>query len=92
MKLSADVNIDELVAKTDYFVGADIENLCREAAILSLREDLNNREIKHDHFLQALKESQPTMSKQTVEYFDNLSKNLRGNVTRRDQLNNRDYL
>ncbi|MFV2015798.1 MAG: 26S protease regulatory subunit, partial [Candidatus Heimdallarchaeota archaeon] len=91
MKLDKYVNIDELVAKTEYFVGADIENVCREAAILSLREDLNNRLVNHEHFLLALEESQPTMSKQTVTYFDNLSKNLRGNVTRRDNLNNREY-
>ncbi|MCE7733817.1 MAG: AAA family ATPase [Candidatus Heimdallarchaeota archaeon] len=91
MKLNEDVKIDTLVAKTDYFVGADIENVCREAAILSLREDLKNTEVRHEHFMLALEESQPTMSKQTVEYFDNLSKNLRGNVTRRENLNYRDY-
>lgn len=92
MALSQDVNLDELVAKTEYYVGADIENICREAAILSLREDLTNKEIRQEHFLLALQEGQPTMSKQTVEYFDNLSRNLRGNVTRRDHIDNRDYI
>ncbi len=91
MKLSKNVDLDILVRKTEYFVGADIENLCREAAILSIRQDLKNTEVSIEHFLQALEESQPTMSKQTVDYFNNLSKNLRGDVTRRDHLSSREF-
>lgn len=91
MKLEEDVNLSELVNKMEYFVGADIENLCREAAMMALREDNKARKVGHQHFLTALSKSQPTMNKKTVEYFDELSNNLRGNVNRRDSQNYRDY-
>ncbi len=86
MTLGDDVNIEELTNKTDYYVGADIENLCREAAIICLRENLKNTEVSRKHFMTALEKSQPTMSKRTTDYFDNLSQNLRGSITQRDQM------
>ncbi|MHA2170447.1 MAG: AAA family ATPase [Candidatus Kariarchaeaceae archaeon] len=91
MSLDEDVSISELAEKTNYYVGADIENLCREAAILSLREDITRTTVSRKHLLEALKKSQPTMSERTVEYFNNLSQNLRGSVTRRDHKGDRDF-
>jgi transitional endoplasmic reticulum ATPase len=91
MKLGSDVNIEELARKTEYYVGADIENLCREAAILSLREDITNQVVTDKHFIRALQKLQPTMSKKTTEYFDNLSQNLRGSVTQRDRLRDKGF-
>jgi cell division protease FtsH len=41
-KISSDVNPEKLAAKTPGFVGADLENLVNEAALLALRE-------KHNH-------------------------------------------
>mmetsp|Transcript_63377 Transcript_63377/g.151253 ORF Transcript_63377/g.151253 Transcript_63377/m.151253 type:complete len:629 (-) Transcript_63377:94-1980(-) len=38
VKLDADVNIDELVRKTDGYSGADVTNVCREAAMMGLRK------------------------------------------------------
>ncbi len=40
MPLSEDVNIDSLSSITYGFVGADLESLCKEAAMLSLRRSL----------------------------------------------------
>ncbi|MBR9703594.1 CDC48 family AAA ATPase, partial [Candidatus Woesearchaeota archaeon] len=40
MKLAKDVDIAMLVEKTDGYAGADIESVCREAAILALRKDM----------------------------------------------------
>jgi transitional endoplasmic reticulum ATPase len=91
MSMDEDVSISELAEKTNYYVGADIENLCREAAILSLREDITRTTVSRKHFLEALRKSQPTMSERTLEYFNNLSQNLRGSVTRRDHKGDRDF-
>jgi transitional endoplasmic reticulum ATPase len=41
MPLGKNVKISELIKKTEGFVGADIENLAREAAMLALRKNLN---------------------------------------------------
>lgn len=40
MPLAKDVKLDDLAEKTENFVGADVESLCREAGILALREGL----------------------------------------------------
>ena len=38
MPLGPDVDIDDLVRKTEGLVGADLEGLCRQAALLAIRE------------------------------------------------------
>lgn len=37
VKRAADVNLDELVTKTQGYSGADVTNVCREAAMMGLR-------------------------------------------------------
>ena len=39
-KLDSNVDLDELVTKTDGFSGADIANFCREAAYMPMRKKL----------------------------------------------------
>src|SRR3989338_11607643 len=49
----------ELAKITEGYVGADIELVCREAAILALRENIRAREILPKHFEQALEKVRP---------------------------------
>jgi transitional endoplasmic reticulum ATPase len=58
-----DVKVEELVQKTEGYVGADIEAVCREAAMLALREDMTARDVKMKHFNEALKKVRPSASK-----------------------------
>jgi transitional endoplasmic reticulum ATPase len=81
MPIAEDVDLSEIAKQTEYFTGADLQNLCREAALLSLRENFDDRNIRAIHFNNALKTTAPTMSKQLQEHFDNLSQNLRGKAT-----------
>ncbi len=90
MPLDEDVNLAEIAKKTKYFVGADLENLCREAAIIAMREDLFKRKVSMRHFLKALEGTDPTMSPELDEYYNNLSKHLRGNITAKVSRNTRD--
>ncbi|EFC50033.1 cell division cycle protein 48 [Naegleria gruberi] len=46
--------IDEMAKRTSGFSGADLDNLCREAAILCLRENMQNEFIEKSHFEKAL--------------------------------------
>jgi len=57
-----DVSLEELVKKTEGYVGADIEAVCREAAILALREDISSKEITMNHFDKALKKVTPSVT------------------------------
>ncbi len=57
------VDIKKLAEQTEGYVGADIEGVCREAAILALRENINAKEVTAKHFEKALKEVGPTITK-----------------------------
>ena len=52
MKLTADVALDVIARRTPGFVGADLENICNEAAIHALRE--NRGQINMDDFEAAI--------------------------------------
>ncbi len=75
MPLSEDVSLAKLAEITHGFVGADLQALCREAAMLCLRkvipeidfdaanisyETLMNLKVSMDHFIEALKEVEPS--------------------------------
>ena len=77
MPLAKDVKIDELVLKTDGYVGADIESVCREAAMLALREDITSREVKMKYFIEALKKVRPSASKDIEAMYSQFSENFR---------------
>ena len=52
LKLSDDVNIEFLAQQTPGFSGADIANMCNEAALIAARGD--NKSIHHQDFLDAV--------------------------------------
>jgi len=45
--------IDILLNDTKDFSGADLDNLCREAALISIRESVNNKVVSFNHFIKA---------------------------------------
>ena len=72
MPIAKDVKIAELAEKTEGYVGADIEGVCREAAMIALRNDINNEEVKMQHFEMALETVQPSVDKEIEEVYKQL--------------------
>ena len=70
MPLANDVNLKKLAKNTDGYVGADIESVCREAAMLALRDDLDASEISNKYFKQAIEKVKPgnNSEEQLVQY------------------------
>ncbi|MCS7126418.1 MAG: CDC48 family AAA ATPase [Aigarchaeota archaeon] len=69
MPLSDDVDLSKLAAMTDGYTGADIEAVCREAAILAMRENINVEKVGMRHFIMALEKIKPSISaEQKREY------------------------
>lgn len=66
------VNLKELAKKTEGYVGADIESLCREAAILALRKDIRVKEITMKYFEEALEKVPPSVSKDVEKSYEDL--------------------
>ncbi|WP_299525561.1 CDC48 family AAA ATPase [uncultured Methanobrevibacter sp.] len=54
MPLADDVNLEKLAKQTEGYVGADIEAVCREAAMLTLRNDINAENVPNKYFKEAL--------------------------------------
>ena len=72
MPLAKDVNTNRLIEKTENYVGADIEALCREAAMLALREDLKAAEIKMKHFEEALKKVKSSILNEDIKKYNEI--------------------
>ncbi|MDD1673776.1 MAG: CDC48 family AAA ATPase [Methanomicrobiales archaeon] len=80
--LAADIDIDELVQRTEGFVGADIEALVREAKLFAMREFIltmqgkNEQELRdalsyvkitRKHFEEAFNKVKPSLNKEALE-------------------------
>ncbi|MHA1652127.1 MAG: CDC48 family AAA ATPase [Candidatus Helarchaeota archaeon] len=69
-----DLDLKKLAAKTENYSGADLENLCREAVMLLIREDINAEELTMYHFEKALEVVKPSNSPEKIEEFKALVK------------------
>jgi len=59
MPLADDVDLEKLAEKTEGYVGADIEAVCREAAMLTLRDNMEAEEVSMKYFLEAMEKVKP---------------------------------
>ncbi len=71
------VDLDELAEQTEGYVGADIEAVCREAAILALRENMAATEVNSKHFEQALKKVRASVTKEIEKEYEKLQDHFR---------------
>jgi transitional endoplasmic reticulum ATPase len=85
MPLSKDVSLEYLASKTDGYSGADIEGVCREAAMLSLREDIKSTEVNIKYFEQILKESSPSITNELINHYKRLRKSRTQELLRDDK-------
>ncbi len=72
MPLAKDVNLDILAEKTPNFVGADIEALCRESAILALRKDMEAKVVSMKNFNEALKKVRASVSPEDIKAYEEI--------------------
>ena len=69
MPLCKDINLKEIINKIEGYVGADVESLVREAAMLALRENIECREVRMKHFEDALKKVGASVSKSDIDRY-----------------------
>lgn len=71
-----DVDIDSIAARTEGYVGADLENLCREAAMNALRENKDACQVEMRHFEAALKIVRPSTDKDIMKQYESIGHTL----------------
>ena len=77
MPLAPDVKLRELAARTEGFSGADLESLCREAALNALRKNIEAEYVTKEDFEEALKIVKPSISPQMVREYERVREVLR---------------
>jgi transitional endoplasmic reticulum ATPase len=77
MPLSRDVDLEELTRKAQGYSGADIEAICREAAIDALREDIEATEVSLRDFNKAMERVGPSITAEDDAWYQKFSKRLR---------------
>ncbi len=78
MPKGEDVNLEELAELTEGYVGSDLDSLCREAAMLALREEMEKVEM--NHFREALKKVRPSVEENMVSYYERISERFKGGI------------
>ena len=73
MPLAKDVDLKKIVDGTEGYVGADIESVCREAAMLALRKDIKAKDIKMAQFEEAMNKVRPSVTKEIQKAYEDLS-------------------
>lgn len=72
--ISADVQQDDLVARTEGYSGSEIEAICQEAALKALEESFDTLEIPQKFFDHALNVVKPRTSEDLLMLYENYLK------------------
>lgn len=80
MPLAKDVDIQKLVDNTEGYVGADIESMIREAAMLALRDDIDSKEVSMKYFNKAMEKVSASVTPRDVEKYKNIEEKYLRNV------------
>jgi len=74
MPLAEDVDLREIAKKTEGYSGADLETVCREAAMNALRKDINAKHVTKEDFEEALKKVGPSLTPEMIKWYEDLAK------------------
>ncbi len=76
------VDLTELADITEGYVGSDLESLCRESAMLAMREDLDQIEMRH--FEEAIQKIRPTVSSDLTDHYQRVQEKFKGGVSAKE--------
>ncbi|MFX0137618.1 MAG: CDC48 family AAA ATPase [Candidatus Hodarchaeota archaeon] len=76
MPISSDINLEKLAKLTEGYSGADIENICREAVLLLIREDPDAEIVSMKHFEEALSKIKTSVSERALKNMKEFAKEL----------------
>ncbi|KAF6247168.1 AAA family ATPase [Nitrosopumilus sp. b3] len=74
MPLTNDVKLQEIAVATQNYTGADLAALCREAAVLAMRE--KSTKISSQHFANSLKQIRPSITKEVDQWYNTVKESI----------------
>ncbi len=77
MPLSDDVDLEGLAQATKGYSGADLEALCREAAMMSLRKNPEAEKVAYEDFKDAMEEIQPSLTSEMESWYQSVMRKIR---------------
>ncbi|MFB0543301.1 MAG: AAA family ATPase, partial [Candidatus Bathyarchaeia archaeon] len=77
MPLSKEVDLVELTRGTAGYSGADLEALCREAALNALRRDIDSKEVTLEDFESAREEVFPSITAEMEKWYKEISQRFK---------------
>jgi transitional endoplasmic reticulum ATPase len=92
MPLAKDVSLKDLAKKTEGFSGADIEGLCREAAMNALREDMKAKSVDKKDFEEAFEKVFPSLTKEVQNHYERFIERHRRIIRKEEEKEETGYI
>jgi SpoVK/Ycf46/Vps4 family AAA+-type ATPase len=80
---SRQVLLSFIAEKTEGYVGSDLQSLCREAAMLALRD--GSTKVTKSHFEAAYEKVHPTMNERVRDYYGKIQQGFKGGLPKQVQ-------
>jgi len=85
MPLDKDVNLKKLADLTENYSGADIESLCREAAMLAIRKSDKSKKVTKENFDQAMDSVRASITPNIIKFYEKISETLGSGIAKKDK-------
>jgi transitional endoplasmic reticulum ATPase len=85
MPLEDDVNIEELADACENYSGADLEALCREAAMLAVRKNINAKKVEKKNFTDAMNSVRGSLTPDIIKFYSKIAEDLGSGIAKKDK-------
>ncbi len=85
MPLDKDIDLNKFAEMTEKYSGADIEALCREAAMLAIRKDEKAKKVTKKNFEDAMDVVRASINENMIKFYDRISETLGSGIAKKDK-------
>ncbi|MEM1521798.1 MAG: AAA family ATPase, partial [Thermofilaceae archaeon] len=77
MPLAEDVDLEKIADATEGYTGADLAALCKEAAIIALREAGKPTRVTMKRFLKSMEAVKPSITREDIERYRRIAEEFK---------------